>query len=467
MAIAIFSIFYLSLFFAGFFIFRLFIGRDVNLSWKTLFIGTNVGMSLCHGLVVSQIPLDLIFNILVLLALACLAFIFIKKTKCEFYLRARNRELLFLLVLVSPFFFFALAEPLTAWDARSIWFFRGKVLFFSNGLHRLPYNLVSLEFMAKSYPLFMPSLAATLMSHIHWWNEYFPKIVLWIWMGQVLWAFADLCRRPFVILIWVSIYFYFCGEYMWNGYMDAYVGFFSLFGLTYLYYFSQFGDELDLFAGISSLIVSAQIKNEGLALSFLILFIFSLWIYLRRIPLSIKWIRLGTFAALLGLPICIYWYEKKIWGISNYLQTGFSWARTFHRATNLDDLTTLFKGIFMPDRFLYTLGFLLFAIAYSLIIKKAFSWIRSQFSEINLIIIVAVAYIGVLLTVFLMTPLNLKDHLAEADRVSFPIYFFMIFVALWLLAPPRKEGSILKMNSEQKTSATSGFALKVFVKEII
>jgi len=391
-------------------------------------------MTFCHGLVVTQVPLDWTFEALVILATTSLLFMFLSKPRFEFSLRDRKGEILFVCIMVLPFFFFALAEPLTAWDARSIWFSRGKLLFFANGLHYLPYNLASLNFMAKDYPLFMSSLAATLMTPIHWWNEYFPKIILWIWMAQIIFAFFDFCRKPLSIAIWVSIYFYFCGEYMWNGYMDAYVAFFGLFGLTYLMNHVQTKDPLDLFAGASSLLVSAQIKNEGPVLSLLIFLIFFLWIFRKRISLTVSWVRLGTFTVLLGLPILAFWVTKKIWKIGNYLSEGFSWERTLHRATNLDDISTLLKGILLPDRFRYTFTFLLFALVYTYFIRKIS--VGAEIKKIGLVGIVATAYIFVLLVVFLITPLNLKDHVAYADRVSFPIYFFMIFIALWLLAPP-------------------------------
>ena len=102
---------------------------------------------------------------------------------------------LLLLVLV-PLIIAVLYTPLIYWDARSIWFYQGKLLFFNHGLYSGAYPPPFSPH--PDYPKFIPVFSALTASLSGLWNEYLPKAALMVplaamWLGVAglslsLWA---------------------------------------------------------------------------------------------------------------------------------------------------------------------------------------------------------------------------------------------------------------------------------------
>ena len=79
---------------------------------------------------------------------------------------------LFLLVILLTIFI--LGSPSFHWDARSIWLFHGKKLFYDKNFYYLAENYGNFYF--NSYPVLGPSLSATIAEIFGYWNEIYPKL---------------------------------------------------------------------------------------------------------------------------------------------------------------------------------------------------------------------------------------------------------------------------------------------------
>ena len=81
-------------------------------------------------------------------------------------------EIFYIIFILS---FISLGSPVADWDARSIWLFNSKRIFFNENLNQFT-NYFGSEFSHLDYPILIQTLSASLASLIGNWNEIFPKI---------------------------------------------------------------------------------------------------------------------------------------------------------------------------------------------------------------------------------------------------------------------------------------------------
>ena len=81
-----------------------------------------------------------------------------------------NKTLLLLIVILL---IISLGTPTTAWDARSIWLLKAKIIFFDQNILNINYN--SPNFINKNYPNIAPAFVASFVNIVGHWNEIFPK----------------------------------------------------------------------------------------------------------------------------------------------------------------------------------------------------------------------------------------------------------------------------------------------------
>jgi len=102
------------------------------------------------------------FSILILSTFLIILF---KNLKSNFYIVL----ILLLMLLIS------LGSPVADWDARSIWLFNAKRIFYNQNLASYT-NYLGSEFSHLDYPILIQTLSASLATLIGKWNEVFPKI---------------------------------------------------------------------------------------------------------------------------------------------------------------------------------------------------------------------------------------------------------------------------------------------------
>ena len=100
-------------------------------------------------------------------------FIIFLTTVLIFY--ARNfLENPFLKIFFLFIIFISLGTPTFEWDARSIWLFHAKRIFYENSIFFLVDNYA--QFSHNDYPKLAPAFASSLAVLVGHWNEVFPKL---------------------------------------------------------------------------------------------------------------------------------------------------------------------------------------------------------------------------------------------------------------------------------------------------
>ena len=134
----------------------------------------------------------------------------------------RNVKEKFPIILFLLFgLFFTLAIGTPDWDARSIWLFHAKRIFYENSLYAQLDGYAS--FSHNDYPVIFSMLAATLAKAVGHWNEVFPKAIVNFFLLPPLLVFAALSKRKILKLLYIFGICIICRNYLFNGYQDALV----------------------------------------------------------------------------------------------------------------------------------------------------------------------------------------------------------------------------------------------------
>ena len=229
------------------------------------------------------------------------------------------------LLYLSPILF----TPLQDWDARSIWFFHAKVIYYASSIGPST-NWQSLAFMPHpDYPKLVPILAAQVTTVFGIWNEYLPKISLfYLFVPAMGWLFT-FRRRSFSFFFLLAIFPFIFGKQIWNGYMDGYLALYFSISMLLLGRYFQSSNKIDLISGFASLFIPLYLKNEGslvvgsiLCAAAFVFMVVRKEKYIFKIDTSRDCTYLiSIFLAL--LPLILWTIYKRNWGLHNDLLIGF------------------------------------------------------------------------------------------------------------------------------------------------
>ena len=200
------------------------------------------------------------------------------------------------------------AMPLVEWDARSIWFFHGKVIFFDGGLHPSDFwRNAEYGWSHKGYPPLIPLLAARAADFtLGAWNEFAPKLGLVPlacagFLGLLVTTRSSI-ELALLLLAAVAV----TGSQLWNGYAD---GWLALEGCTAIYGLARWvesGDRDYLLFGCAALAITLLLKDEAQLLFVVAVPIFLYGLYRQRRQLQAQ-------DALIGLvfsPFALWLFRK-------------------------------------------------------------------------------------------------------------------------------------------------------------
>ncbi|GAC1605612.1 MAG: hypothetical protein NVS3B2_12210 [Ramlibacter sp.] len=319
-----------------------------------------------------------------------------------------------LLAFAGPILF----EPLQDWDARSIWFFGAKRIFFDGGLaDASAWTLPAYEFSHPDYPKLLPLLAAQFAQGWGVWNEYIPKASLLLLLAPVVAALAGLSQRiglalgalAFVLLLSTR-------QYLWNGYADTYL---ALFGVLSLLYFARWlgsSSALNLALAGAFLGVAVNLKNEGALLALCIAVALAGWrLTAAASPPVAPWRGWpsGVWIALL-LPwvgFAGWTLTKQHWQLTNDLQLGAGSAQRFVQRLGEGQLPVILNTLVLRSDAGRAAGLLLLAAGLARVLRTplpASAWFPAA---------VALLYCAGLCVIYLATPNDVAWHLStSADR---------------------------------------------------
>lgn len=328
------------------------------------------------------------------------------------------------LVVCTLFLGPIITEPLKDWDARSIWFFHGKMIYEAETICReAGWQHPSVAVTHPDYPKLIPALSAQSAYIIGFWNEYFPKIsLLFILIPAIIliFSFAERSYSFVFLLLLIPFSFY---RWLWNGYMD---GYFAMFLSLAMLLFGRYLIRLtfiDLAASISCLTVLLYLKNEGLlaVLSGMITIILFALLSNNIKTVNIlqglsrrKW-SYGTATLTAIFPLLIWSFYKRLWGLESDLQI-FSLGAITRILTRLHDGSYLLIMQSMYEQL--KIPVMLLGLIYFASIARKISLSKNHLSPL----VTGGIYCLGIFVVYLLTPQDLSWHLQYSiDRTMLPI----------------------------------------------
>lgn len=356
-------------------------------------------------------------------------FILILSSLIVFYFYKLN-ENLYLKIFFLLIILISLGTPVFEWDARSIWLFHAKRIFYDNSIFSIIDNYAS--FSHNAYPSLVPALASSLAKTIGHWNEVFPKL-----------AFTLMFLPPLIIihvflkgaqyLIFLSIVLFIIGKYLFNGWADGliavYFGISSflmyLLVLTNNHYIKE--KKIFYFIAFSFFVSLTLIKNEGIALLFT-LFFTTLIITLYKNELKKNILKI-FYLSISFLPIICWKLFCLTKGLGNdYVNTNM-FVNLIPRLDDLENYKQIAYFLLLNEKFLYALFFFFLSF-----------WINKNKSLFTFVFILIVFYLLILFVIFLSTPLDFYFQLnSTAARVIKTLSFTLAFFGLYNLTNKNNE----------------------------
>ena len=166
---------------------------------------------------------------------------------------------IFLLIIIS------LGTPTVDWDARSIWLFKSKQIFFDQSILNVKNNYA--EFSHTNYPSIAPAFSAGLVNLVGHWNEIYPKTAFTLLLIPPLIILSKNFNKN-IFLICLSIILFTTGKFLVNGEMDGIVSLYFISSALIIYNLKNVDNlsNYEFYILIFFLIILSLLKLEGLVL---------------------------------------------------------------------------------------------------------------------------------------------------------------------------------------------------------
>jgi hypothetical protein len=326
-----------------------------------------------------------------------------------------------------------LTRPLTHWDARSIWFFHAKIIYFQGALTEQSGWSELLDAHAD-YPKLLQTLAAQVACVCGYWNEFLPKAALLVLLVPAAAGYFAFFKRPISWVFLISMAFFSTYTEIWNGYADSYFALYAGLAILALGRWFDSRRPHDLLLGLAALGIVSCLKNEGslflvcTAVAFAAVGLLGWMKRKDRPPGSIDWLSLTYLMVVMLAGLTIWLVKKKAWGLHGDLNlSGRYLAEAWGRLTDGESFSLIVKNLFQTQELTYAL----IPLAMGIIAARVFriripktAWL--PFSTATL-------YLFGIVLVYLGTPYELSWHLiTSSGRTVLPI-FVTLSVATFLV----------------------------------
>ena len=357
-------------------------------------------------------------------------FIFLMLTFFYFFISYKFNDYWIVKIIIILLLIISLGSPTISWDARSIYIFSAKRLFYDSDLYIFLDNYFALGMNA--FPKLPSTLSATFAQLLGLWNETFPKTTnIILCLPPILFLISFFKNRIFV-LIFIFLILMLAGKLLVNGLMDGILSLYFVASIMTVYKISSTNknSEKNIFYLILFLffIILSLCKNEGTVMIFIILLSTLVVDLLYEKKINFK-IFIITFLSL--IPILFWKYLM----VKNNITTEFIQYdpinRVLGRITNLEDIITILLFLIKNEKLIFSLFvFTFFSYKNSKEYKKLIFFVS----------LISVIYFSVLIGSFLLTPKDLFWQLtASSTRIFIPIamlltYFSIFFASKILLS---------------------------------
>lgn len=341
---------------------------------------------------------------------------------------SRRLNVILIAATVTIFFLLVLQHPVSEWDARSIWFYHAKRIFYAQSLYAQLDNYPSWNH--NDYPTMVPAIAASVAKSLGYWNEILPRTSVVICCTPALFLAAYLFRSFAFLCLWISALLWVCGGYMLIGYMDSLIAtYFAiscvLIAKSYLLLGETNSPEKHIemrnlwLATSACLLHLLLLKNEGGILSAIVLATLTPSLIKRPSLLWIPGLALAFYVVMWQYPV-IQAHIK-----NDLVSHGGLVARGMARLQSQKDPLLIFNALRLQTD-LFHKAF--FAMALGVLLH----WRR--FKCVAPALLAASMYMGVIFMVYLTTYQDLEWHLATSvDRVVLPFNLAVTNLLLYML----------------------------------
>jgi hypothetical protein len=309
-----------------------------------------------------------------------------------------------------------------AWDARSIWLFHGKRIFYDNGLYAQLDNY--LPSSHNDYPVLFSAFAATLAKATGIWNEVFPKSATIFFLIPPLLIILKAFSNTTLFLLFNIGLVKICKDFLFNGYMDAILALYTCAAIfllipNVLNATNIEGKTKQVYVALVGgfMIALPLLKNEGLV----ILLCISVASLLFKSSLSKK-----SYIFVLLVAILFFFFSWKLPLLNANLQNDMAVSgglgRAIKRMVDIESLNLIVSSIFKNVWIYLTL------------LALGLSSVGVKFTKFNIPTIFLILYLGALLVVYFMTPHDLAWHLGlSINRTLMPINLLMLSITILII----------------------------------
>ncbi len=361
-------------------------------------------------------------------------------------------------------------RPITEWDARSIWYFHAKQLFFANGLNAntgFGVNEFTSKWSHPEYPLMVPSFAAMITRSIGYWNEFLPKTNLYLlWIGFVLGLMSLKSVFPLLKIVIFVTFFSVSPLFLTNGYNDVWLGVYSGLGLLHLLEYLRLNDGRYLISSIVVMAFCSYMKQDAflliLAVASAILLLSAITTNFSVIKQSLaRVLKLWPLLCLLVIPFVLWTYHKSVYhlGTSEYdfgrLLRPTEYSTTFAQ----DKIDRIYNAIVLPMDF----EKMTLVLVLTILAASAYSWFQRRDKRLVLMdslimstpLVASVVFALGMHVVYCMSTADLTWHLqTSADRLRVHLLFLglptLFAVASVLSNIPQRQQAVATSKKKSK-----------------
>tara|TARA_B100001248_G_scaffold262674_1_gene260767 strand:- start:13313 stop:14608 length:1296 start_codon:yes stop_codon:yes gene_type:complete len=335
-----------------------------------------------------------------------LLFIFRKMKLLDYRLQPQSYIYIAMSIL---FLLLCVAMPILDWDARSIWFFHAKALYFSEGNIFIS-GLDNLAYIPAHphYPKLYSSVAGFYSYLFQTWNDYFPKIASALFLMPVLLILHSFRDRKFFWLLVIGL-LGMSGKYLWNGYLDGFIAIYL--SLALLIYYQKLDAKLNIVIISLLMAICMNLKTEGFVL--VAIGVFSVLLLDFKRGLKVLKSKMAWLFILSALLCSFLWrLIKQKMQLRGYFNATDMLSDMMRRFSEPSEISYILTSLLKENAYYYIL-----AICFFVILKKYKKEIQAWYLPFS-----ATVYFMILFFIYMSSPYNLSMHLDHSVvRVSFVI----------------------------------------------
>lgn len=438
------SLFLPAIFCAGYFLYLLLFGtktvfKDSFEKCRFVYLVLGFGIILNYSLILLMGSLATAIWIFLIPALGGLVLAAKHRKQLLAILKLGNAKLIVLGSLLLLFLTKILSEALHSWDARSIWFFHAKIIYYAGALSSASgFQADAFSYIPHmDYPKLIPVLAAEQAFLAGYWNEYLPKFGLFVMLAFSLFGIFSFIgmRRLISSVFLLCAGFLSIRSQLWTGYMDGYLAMSALLLVLFSVEWLKAPNEHDFAAAILSLAVLVNLKNEGLLLCAVWIVCILCYVLVKRGEfrtslLSAKFCRPAVIALIMMCPFALWQIFKIKMNLNNDLNLGewtfFDMIRI--RLSDREAVQTIATHLFIETRTYAGLAMTL-AVACFAVSRQV-----SVASRHLLPLAAAALYFAGMFIVYQSTPYSMHWHLdTSGDRVLLSFAVMLAATSFFIL----------------------------------